>query len=89
MGTAQDAARRQRLDLADGSVHNALFADALALLDDLPDHPQGDAELEVDGGLLPRADGDRHDRLLPRRGKIRIISTGNILPKIDCIQNST
>lgn len=51
------AAGGQRLDLADGGVHHALFPGPHGLLHDLPDHWEGDGQRQMDPGLHPAATG--------------------------------
>ena len=40
----------KRMDVGDGGMHHAVFTDALALLHNVFDDPQRDAELEMDSG---------------------------------------
>ena len=47
------------MDLVDGGEYDVVFSDALALFHHLPDDQEGDAEPQVDAGVLCGPDGDR------------------------------
>ena len=66
-GSAAPAAGVQRVDMADGAMHDAVFADALAVRHHVLDDKKGNAKLEVDGGLLPGADSCGYSGVLCRR----------------------
>lgn len=52
LSAAAYAVGTERLDMGDGGVHDAVFADALAVFDNMSHHSQGIAELEVDGSRV-------------------------------------
>lgn len=64
------AAGRERLDLGDGAVHDAVLAVPLAVLDDADDDQKGDAEPQMDRRVVPDPDGMRRCALYGReRGR--------------------
>lgn len=60
---AQRAAGHERLDVGNGCQYDAVLADALAVLNYVHDHTQGDAELEVDGCVVFGSYGHRNGGL--------------------------
>ena len=75
-GSAAPAAGVQRVDMADGAMHDAVFADALAVRHHVLDDKKGNAELEVDGGFLSGADSCGHSGVLCRRKRRPSVGAG-------------
>ena len=57
------------MDLADSRLYDVVLPDALAMFNHLSDDPQGDAELEMDGGIYSAPNPNRYGRLLYGSGR--------------------